>query len=87
MPITVSGKPKAMLLYPGNDSNNDFKNFRTEDYFKSEEEINPIQHQCKMGFVSILDEDNNLSKNVGKDVLKLLEEEVILQKKPIQKTG
>ena len=67
---------KAMLLYPGNDSNNDFKNFRTEDYFKSEEEINPIQHQCKMGFVSILDEDNNLSKNVGKDVLKLLEEEV-----------
>ena len=45
-----------MLLYPGNDSNNDFKNFRTEDYFKSEEEINPIQHQCKMGFVSILDD-------------------------------
>ena len=40
-----------------------------------------------MGFVSILDEDNNLSKNVGKDVLKLLEEEVLLQKKPIQKTG
>ncbi|NQX96541.1 MAG: restriction endonuclease [Flavobacteriales bacterium] len=66
---------KAMLLYPGNFRQNDFKEFRTDDYFKQEGEINKINHQCKMGYVSVLDKENNLSQEVGKQVLELLEEQ------------
>jgi 5-methylcytosine-specific restriction enzyme subunit McrC len=66
---------KAMLLYPGESRNNSFKPFETEDFFKDKDQTTAITHLCKSGFVSILDEDNKLSHTIGKQVLKLLEEE------------
>tara|TARA_B110000902_G_C14212733_1_gene551974 strand:+ start:150 stop:1325 length:1176 start_codon:yes stop_codon:yes gene_type:complete len=66
---------KAMLLYPGIPNNNNFKAFETEDFFKNNDGTNTIQHVCKSGFVSILDQDNKLSKKIGKQVLDLLEED------------
>ena len=66
---------KAMLLYPGTPKTTRFKPFETEDFFRTNEETTSIQHLCKSGFVSILDEDNRLSKTIGKQVLNLLEED------------
>ena len=66
---------KAMLLYPGESKNNSFKPFETEDFFRDNDQTTSITHLCKSGFVSILDQDNKLSDTIGKQVLKLLEEE------------
>lgn len=66
---------KAMLLYPGESKNNSFKPFETEDFFRDNDQTRAITHLCKSGFVSILDQDNKLSDTIGKQVLKLLEEE------------
>ncbi len=59
---------KVMLLYPGNTRENKFKPFDNE-------EIDQKKHQCKMGFISVLNKDNNLNENVGVEVLALLESE------------
>jgi 5-methylcytosine-specific restriction enzyme subunit McrC len=65
---------KALLLYPGNYSENKFKTYLTDDYSKDKEENhNPIDHQCKMGFVSVLDENGELSNAIGYKILNLLE--------------
>jgi 5-methylcytosine-specific restriction enzyme subunit McrC len=66
---------KAMLLYPGESKNNSFKPFETEDFFRDNDQTTSITHLCKSGIVSILDQDNKLSDTIGKQVLKLLEEE------------
>ena len=66
---------KAMLLYPGESRNNSFKSFETEDFFRENDQTTSITHLCKSGFVSVLDQDNKLSDTIGKQVLKLLEEE------------
>ena len=66
---------KAMLLYPGESKNNSFKPFETEDFFRDNDQTRAITHLCKSGFVSILDQDNKLNDTIGKQVLKLLEEE------------
>lgn len=66
---------KAMLLYPGESKNNSFKPFETEDFFRDNDQTTSITHLCKSGFVSILDQNNKLSDTIGKQVLKLLEEE------------
>jgi 5-methylcytosine-specific restriction enzyme subunit McrC len=66
---------KAMLLYPGESKNNSFRPFETEDFFRDNDQTTSITHLCKSGFVSILDQDNKLSDTIGKQVLKLLEEE------------
>jgi len=65
---------KAMLLYPGTPKNTRFKDFETEDFFRTKEVTTRIQHECKSGFVSVLDKDNKLSSEIGKQVLMLLEE-------------
>jgi len=65
---------KAMLLYPGTPKNTRFKAFETEDFFRTKEVTTRIQHECKSGFVSVLDKDNKLSSEIGKQVLMLLEE-------------
>jgi len=66
---------KAMLLYPGESKNTSFNEFKTEDFFRDNDQTTSIIHMCKSGFVSILDNDNKLSDTIGKQVLDLLEED------------
>lgn len=66
---------KAMLLYPGESKNTSFNEFKTEDFFRDNDQTSSIIHMCKSGFVSILDDDNKLSDTIGKQVLDLLEED------------
>ncbi len=66
---------KAMLLYPGESENTSFNAFKTEDFFRDNDQTTSIIHMCKSGFVSILDDDNKLSGTIGKQVLDLLEED------------
>ncbi|WP_299390566.1 restriction endonuclease [uncultured Gelidibacter sp.] len=65
---------KAMLLYPGTYSENKFKSYLTDDYSKDHEDNhNQIEHQCKMGFVSVLNDFNNdLDSRIGDKILGLL---------------
>jgi 5-methylcytosine-specific restriction enzyme subunit McrC len=61
------------LLYPGDQSENKFKSYKTDDYTKDDaSNHNKIDHQCKMGFVSVLDENEQLDKFIGKKVLELI---------------
>jgi 5-methylcytosine-specific restriction enzyme subunit McrC len=63
---------KALLLYPGDAKGNRFKSYLTDDYGLDEEEnYSQIKHQCKMGFVSIL-EGEELDENLGEKVLNLI---------------
>ncbi len=65
---------KAMLLYPGNFSENKFKSYLTDDYSNySNNETLEIDHQCKMGFVSVLNEKGELDTDIGNKVLELME--------------
>ncbi|WP_239779951.1 McrC family protein [Tenacibaculum finnmarkense] len=63
---------KALLLYPGENKNNSFKSFETDDYSIYENETQQINHQCKMGFVSVLDENDDLNDSIGIEVLKIM---------------
>ncbi len=64
---------KALLLYPGDYAENKFKSYLTDDYSKHEnDEASYIDHQCKMGFVSVLDGENQLNKNLGVETVNLL---------------
>ncbi|SDU21649.1 5-methylcytosine-specific restriction enzyme subunit McrC [Polaribacter sp. Hel1_33_78] len=64
---------KALLLYPGDQSENKFKSYETDDYTKDDDSNHTkIDHQCKMGFVSVLDENEQLDKFIGKKVLELI---------------
>jgi 5-methylcytosine-specific restriction enzyme subunit McrC len=63
---------KALLFYTGDTRENIFKAYLTDDYaIDKEENYNPIEHQCKMGFVSVLDGDA-LDEKLGEKVLSLL---------------
>lgn len=63
---------KAMLLYPGDTRENSFESYRTDDYALDENENHlQIKHQCKMGFVSVLEGDE-LDQELGEKVLKLV---------------
>ena len=65
---------RVMLLYPGTHSENRFKSYLTDDYSKDDEDNHSlIDHQCKMGFVSIFDRDGYFNEIIGEDVLKLME--------------
>lgn len=65
---------KVMLLYPGIRTNKDFRRFRTDDYIKTEEGHQEIKHQCKLGFVSVLDDEGmNLDPNIGEKVINEME--------------
>lgn len=64
---------KALLLYPGEITDNGFKFYETDDYSSiGSEEAKKIKHQCKMGFVSVLDENGKLDPCIGEKVLKLI---------------
>ncbi len=65
---------KTILLYPGESSSGEFDNYKTEDYYLADGEFSKIIHSCRSGYVSVVDENGVLSKQVGKKVLKLLEE-------------
>ncbi|SDS31272.1 5-methylcytosine-specific restriction enzyme subunit McrC [Gillisia sp. Hel1_33_143] len=64
---------KALLLYPGNYIENKFKVYETDDYsIHSNEGTLKIDHQCKMGYVSVLDDKRELSQTIGTTILNLL---------------
>jgi 5-methylcytosine-specific restriction enzyme subunit McrC len=61
------------LLYPGERSANKFRSYLTDDYIKDDNANNNlIDHQCKMGFVSVLDENGQLDQSIGNKVLELI---------------
>ena len=53
---------------------NTFKSYLKDDYSKGQEDTHkPIDHPCKMGFVSVLNEtDAGLDLDIGAQVLRLL---------------
>jgi 5-methylcytosine-specific restriction enzyme subunit McrC len=69
---------KALLLYPGDVIDNKFISYQTDDYIKywNEDLVkhshNKIDHQCKMGFVTVLDKNNQLDLNIGEKILALI---------------
>ncbi|WP_066224988.1 McrC family protein [Formosa haliotis] len=67
---------KALLLYPGNESNYEYQKFNTDDYcFIENEPLYKLKHECKMGFVSVVDENGGLNNNIGEIVLNILRAE------------
>lgn len=65
---------KVMLLYPGIRTNKSFRSFRTDDYMLTDEGHKDIDHQCKLGFVSVLDETGTqLDSELGMKVLNEME--------------
>ncbi len=65
---------KALLLYPGETRKNRFIEYKTDDYSSFEGGVGEINHYCKMGFVSVIDDDTGeLDESIGKKVLALLE--------------
>ncbi|SFD28352.1 McrC family protein [Algibacter pectinivorans] len=66
---------KAMLLYPGDYTENQFENFKTDDYFLDQENTpHKMEHLCKMGFVSVLDAGGALCGAIGYSILNLLKD-------------
>ena len=65
---------KKPSFYTRASSSGEFDNYKTEDYFLGGGEFSKIIHSCRSGYVSVVDENGALSKQVGKKVLKLLEE-------------
>lgn len=64
---------KAILLYPGEASDHNFKSYLTDDYAIDKEENHlQIEHQCKMGFVSVLDNTKELRNDIGMSILRLI---------------
>lgn len=64
---------KALLLYPGEDRDNNFKIYQTDDYLRDEaHNHSQITHQCKIGFVSVLDKNSILRNDIPTIILKLL---------------
>lgn len=63
----------VLLLYPGNKKRK-FKQFLTDDYHKPDKDTLKLEHKCKMGFVSILNESNDgLRNDLGSEILRVLE--------------
>ncbi|WP_405206399.1 5-methylcytosine restriction system specificity protein McrC [Aquimarina sp. LLG6339-5] len=56
---------KVMLLYPGNRTSESFKHF--------ENEKDDPMHQCKLGFVSVLDSNNKLDISIREKIINQLE--------------
>ncbi|WP_152287557.1 McrC family protein [Flavicella marina] len=60
---------KAILLYPGHiDKSQSYKQFNNDN--------DPLDHTCKLGFVSVLSEnlEHNLNKNLGLQIVDLLQD-------------
>lgn len=56
---------KVMLLYPGAPQQSSFRTYLNE--------FDTPKYQCKIGMVSVLDKDHNLSECIGADIMGLLE--------------
>lgn len=56
---------KVMLLYPGSKSSHEFVPYRNQ-------ELDSTEHQCKLGFVNVLDDAGKLDKKIGEEVLRLV---------------
>jgi 5-methylcytosine-specific restriction enzyme subunit McrC len=56
---------KVMLLYPGSKSSNDFVPYRNQEFDSTE-------HQCKLGFVNVLNGEGKLDQKIGEEVLRLV---------------
>lgn len=68
---------KIMLLYPGDASTN-FRSFKTDDYIKTPDGHQAIDHQCKMGYVSVLDETGDkLDPLIGEKVIQKLMAQIL----------
>jgi len=64
---------KALLLYPGEYDSPEFKAFKTDDFHFYKQEIKPIDHSCKMGYVSVLSPtEEGLDEEIGHKILSLL---------------
>jgi len=64
---------KAVLLYPGQFSENKFKQYLTDDYVRdSTNNFQEIDHQCKMAFITVLDDKGQLNSTIGKEILDLM---------------
>lgn len=57
---------KAMLLYPGKKRGNNFEPFREYLPLTQKENVS-----CKVDFVSVLNEENKLSEDIGKEVFNM----------------
>lgn len=58
-----------MLLYPGKPNGNEFQEFLTDDFIPVEEnEQKTIIHECKMGFVNVVDKNGEMIA-IGRDVM------------------
>ncbi len=68
---------KAILLYPGDTRGNKFKEFKTEDFNVIDKTPEKVMHQCKMGYISVLNEDNKLNDQVGKEVFMLFDDQLL----------
>lgn len=54
-----------MLLYPGDPIDSKFISYRNQ-------EIDQRDHQCKVGFVSVLNQEKRLRREIGTETLALL---------------
>jgi 5-methylcytosine-specific restriction enzyme subunit McrC len=52
---------KVMLLYPGNYQSSKFNKY-----------LDSFEHHCKIGFVSVVDNNSNLDTQIGKNIMTLL---------------
>lgn len=57
---------KMMLLYPGDLNQNDFKPYLNQN-------TDGIDHQCKLGFINVFDEEGRLDLHIGHKVFCLLD--------------
>lgn len=62
---------KVMLLYPGANKNTSYKSFETDEYHPNNE-MDPFQHQCKLGFVDVVDASGKLV-SIAEDIFQQLQ--------------
>ncbi|WP_370391078.1 McrC family protein [uncultured Winogradskyella sp.] len=66
---------KALLLYPGESNKNKYKSYLTDDYsLNTDNDYLEMDHQCKMGFVSVL-KDGELNLELGEEILEMVFED------------
>jgi len=65
---------KALLLYPGKERKSEYEDYNTDDYhLLDDNSLSKVNHQCRMEFVSVLNEKGYLSTNFGERILALLD--------------
>ncbi|HIE45498.1 MAG TPA: restriction endonuclease [Flavobacteriaceae bacterium] len=64
---------KVMLLYPKDYYFNEYSDFETDEIIELNDEYTKTKHQCKLGFVSVLNDENKLDVDIAKNIAKLIE--------------